>query len=147
MAKITPTISSGIAGPLGVLHLPRLWQKASLAAAGKLHGDYAAAGKGFDQMLLDGLGIDRRDFLDFVRDERPSYPQLEAWVADRCGGEIASDAASAVNSAIAGHDHAESIRKEILADAGIDDRGVVLDAISLNNLDDWTAFHREEIAD
>jgi len=31
-----PLISSGIAGPLGVVHLPRLWQKVSLEAAGKL---------------------------------------------------------------------------------------------------------------
>ena len=30
-----PMISSGTAGPLGVLHLPRLWQKVSLEAQGK----------------------------------------------------------------------------------------------------------------
>ena len=30
MSKIIPLISSGIAGPIGVLHLPRLWQKVSL---------------------------------------------------------------------------------------------------------------------
>ncbi|GIT38799.1 MAG: hypothetical protein Ct9H300mP7_7200 [Verrucomicrobiota bacterium] len=34
--KIVPLISSGTKGPLGVLHLPRLWQKVSLEAAGKL---------------------------------------------------------------------------------------------------------------
>ena len=27
MSKIVPLISSGTAGPNGVLHLPRLWQK------------------------------------------------------------------------------------------------------------------------
>ena len=58
--SIIPTISSGTAGPLGVQHLPRLWQKASLDAAGKLHSDYPAAGAGFDQMTLDALGIERR---------------------------------------------------------------------------------------
>ena len=58
--SIIPTISSGTAGPLGVQHLPRLWQKASLDAAGKLHPDYPAAGAGFDQMTLDALGIDRQ---------------------------------------------------------------------------------------
>ncbi len=31
-----PLISSGLAGPLGILHLPRLWQKVSLEARGKL---------------------------------------------------------------------------------------------------------------
>ena len=34
MKKIVPLISSGIAGPLGVLHLPRLWQKVLLEACG-----------------------------------------------------------------------------------------------------------------
>ncbi len=31
-----PLISSGVAGPLGALHLPRLWLKANLKAAGEL---------------------------------------------------------------------------------------------------------------
>ena len=39
MSKIVPLISSGTAGPNGVLHLPRLWQKVSLEAAGKLRMD------------------------------------------------------------------------------------------------------------
>ena len=73
MSDIIPTISSGIAGPLGVLHLPRLWQKASLDAVGKLHSDYPAAGAGFDQMTLDALGINREAFLDYVKANKPSY--------------------------------------------------------------------------
>ena len=36
MSKIVPLISSGTTGPLGVLHLTRLWQKVSLEAAGKI---------------------------------------------------------------------------------------------------------------
>ena len=39
MSDIIPMISSGTTGPLGVLHLPRLWLKASLGAAGKLHSE------------------------------------------------------------------------------------------------------------
>ena len=46
-SNIVPLISSGTAGPLGVLHLPRLWLKASLGAAGKLHSDYPAIGAGY----------------------------------------------------------------------------------------------------
>ena len=38
-----PMISSGTAGPLGVLHLPRLWLKVSLEAAGKLRPDILAS--------------------------------------------------------------------------------------------------------
>ena len=36
MATYIPLISSGADGPLGVLHLPRFWQKASLEARGLL---------------------------------------------------------------------------------------------------------------
>ena len=46
MAKIVPLISSGVAGPLGVLHLPRLWLKCSLEARGKLADGYPGIGKG-----------------------------------------------------------------------------------------------------
>ena len=74
--SIIPPISSGTAGPLGVQHLPRLWQKASLDAAGKLHSDYPAAGAGFDQMTLDALGIERQAFLDYVSAETVSYTHL-----------------------------------------------------------------------
>ncbi len=67
MSKIVPLISSGVAGPLGVLHLPRLWEKASLEAVGKLHPDYPGAGKGYDQMVLEGLGLDRTEFLIYFK--------------------------------------------------------------------------------
>ena len=47
MSKIVPLISSGIAGPLGVIHLPRLWLKVSLEACGKLADGYPGIGQGF----------------------------------------------------------------------------------------------------
>src|SRR6185295_7355837 len=40
MSTHVPLISSGVAGPLGVLHLPRLWLKVSLEARGKLANGY-----------------------------------------------------------------------------------------------------------
>ena len=56
---IIPNISSDIAGPLGAIHLPRLWSKLRLSAAGQLQDGYPECGAGFDQMVLDGLGVDR----------------------------------------------------------------------------------------
>ena len=53
-----PLISSGIAGPLGVLHLPRLWQKVSLEESGKLASGYPGVGHGFDAMTLAALGLE-----------------------------------------------------------------------------------------
>ncbi len=144
--KLIPMISSGIAGPLGVLHLPRLWQKASLGAAGKLHDDYPACGKGYDQMVLDGLGLDRDDFLGYIKDKKPSYPECEAWVLAKKGGNLDAEAVRKLNAAIAGYIHDDATRKAILGENNIEDAGNIKDAVNLNNLDDWKAFHRDVLA-
>ncbi len=146
MSKFIPLISSGIAGPLGVLHLPRLWQKSSLAAVGKLHADYPGCGQGYDQMVLDGLGLDRAEFLAFIADQKPSYPQTEAWVLQKKGGQLDQAAVDALNAAIIGYNHTDDVRTSILGTCGIADEGKIKDAINLNNLDDWQSFHREELA-
>ena len=142
--SIVPTISSGTAGPLGVQHLPRLWQKASLDAVGKLHADYPAAGAGYDQMTLDALGINRETFLDYIKAEKPTYVQCEAWVA--ANGTIDADKIAAHNAAVDGYIHDDATRAEILAAAGREDDGSIKDAVNLNNLDDWALFHQAEIS-
>lgn len=145
MSKIVPTISSGTAGPLGVLHLPRLWQKVSLDKAGKLHDDYPAIGAGYDQMTLDALGIANADFEAFMN-SKPTYVQLENWVLEQKGGSLDQEAVNKHNEAVKGYIHADEDRTEILAAAGRPDDGSIKDAVNLNNLDDWAIFHKEEIA-
>src|SRR3954447_19713917 len=75
-----PLISSGVAGPLGVLHLPRFWQKVSLEESGKLASGYPGVGKGFDAMTLAALGLEEQAVRDYIRQSKPTYPQFEAWV-------------------------------------------------------------------
>lgn len=140
-------ISSGSAGPLGVLHLPRLWLKASLGACGKLHGDYPAIGQGYDQMVLDGLKIDKESFESFISESKPSYPQLETWILAQSGGSLDAGTVAELNAAITGYIHADAVRTTILEANGISDQGEIRHAISLNNLDDWHAFHSEVLAD
>ena len=72
MSNHIPLISSGVAGPLGVIHLPRLWQKASLEAQGKLHPDYPGIGKGYDAMVLAALGLNEGAVRGSKRGSRPS---------------------------------------------------------------------------
>ena len=146
MSNIIPLISSGTAGPLGVLHLPRLWQKASLGAAGKLHVDYPAIGQGYDQMVLDGLGIEKSAFESFIADSKPTYPQLEAWILAQSGGTLDTAAVAKLNAAITGYNHSDDVRSAILGADGIPDTGKIRDAINLNNLDDWHSFHQQELA-
>jgi hypothetical protein len=139
-----PTVTSGIAGPLGVLHLPRLWQKASLDAAGKLHADYPAAGAGFDQMTLDALGINRETFLAYINENKPTYVLCEAWVKEN--GSFDDAAVAAHNAAVTGYNHDDATRGGILSAVGLQDDGSILDAVNLNNLEDWNDFHAAEIA-
>lgn len=145
MTQIIPLISSGISGPLGVLHLPRLWQKVSLSNVGKLHNEYPAIGQGYDQMVLDGLGIDKAAFEAFMQ-SKPTYPQLEAWVLEQKGGSLDAASVTALNNSITGYNHDDATRKAILAACDLADDGSILDAVSLNNLEDWQDFHAQEIA-
>lgn len=144
MSKIVPTISSGIAGPLGVLHLPRFWQKASLDAVGKLHDEYPACGAGYDQMTLDALGLDKEATLAYIGANKPSYWEFEGWVKAnmKSDPDIAGH-----NAGVSGYIHDDETRAEFLGAAGhTDETCSFRDAVNLNNMDDWTIFHREEIA-
>src|ERR1700757_2631162 len=131
-----PLISSGVAGPLGVLHLPRLWLKTSLEARGKLAAGYPACGSGFDQMVLDGLGLKREAVLDFIKNNRPTYPQFEAWVKKN-GTKLDKGSIEKLNAAIRDYTHDDATRKSVLSANGLpDDASAVKDAVNLNNLDD-----------
>ena len=138
MEKFVPLISSGVAGPLGVLHLPRLWLKTSLENAGKIADGYPGCGAGYDQMVLDGLGVDREAFLKFI-ETKPTYIQCENWIREN-GSQVDEASIQKLNAAITGYEHADETRREILANAGLPD-GEPRDAINLNNLDDWDEFY------
>tara|TARA_B100000902_G_scaffold186104_1_gene178474 strand:+ start:113 stop:547 length:435 start_codon:yes stop_codon:yes gene_type:complete len=140
MATI-PTISSGVSGPLGAIHLPRLWSKLRLSEAGQLPADYPECGAGFDQMVLDGLRIDRDAAVAYVKENKASYNDFETWVVAQRGGSIPQEEIEASNDAIRGYHHDDKTRSGILTAAGKQDDGSILDAVNLNNLDDWTELH------
>jgi hypothetical protein len=124
-----------------VLHLPRLWLKASLESIGKLAPGYPGAGKGYDQMVIDGLGLQRDAVLGFIKNHKPTYPQFEAWVKKN-GTKLDKGSIEKLNAAIRGYNHDDATRKGILSANGLPDDAVApKDAINLNNLDDWKEFH------
>ena len=141
MNTVVPLISSGVAGPLGVLHLPRLWLKLSLESVGKLATGYPGAGKGYDQMVIDGLGLNRDAVIAFVKNNKPTYPQFEAWVRKN-GTKVDKSSIEKLNAGIRGYIHDDETRKSILSANGLpDDATAPKDAVNLNNLDDWKEFH------
>jgi hypothetical protein len=138
-----PLISSGVAGPLGVLHLPRLWLKVSLEAGGKLANGYPGIGAGYDMMTLTALGLNPEAVKKFIAENKPTYPQFEAWVKKQPNVKLDKATIHKLNVAIQGYIHSDETRKSILSGNGLPDDGSVLpDAVNLNNLDDWYEFHQ-----
>jgi hypothetical protein len=142
--KVIPLISSGTAGPLGVVHLPRLWLKLTLAAHNALAEGYDEVGAGFDQMTLDALNLDKAKTIAFVRESHPTYVQFEEWIVAQNGGKIPPDAIAKHNAAVLGYNHdgtfwdpAEA-RKEL----GIKDESVK-NAVVLNTVDDLNSLHKQ----
>ncbi len=144
MSNIVPLISSGTKGPLGVLHLPRLWQKVSLEAAGKIADGYPGIGAGYDSMVIAGLGLDAEAVRSYITNEKPTYTQFEAWIQAQEGATLGADTISALNDSIADYNHDVDTKAGILAATGLSEGPD--DAINLNNLDDWQEFHAAEIA-
>jgi hypothetical protein len=138
-----PMISSSVAGPLGVVHLPRLWQKVSLEATGKLAAGYPAVGKGFDAMTLAALGLEEQAVKDYIKTNKPTYPQFEGWVKKNAKS-LTRESIEKHNAAVRGYDHDDETRKGILSACAIaDDVSAPKDAVNLNNLDDWYEFHQQ----
>jgi len=140
--KIAPLIPSSVSGPLGVKHLPRLWLKVSLRSQDKLMDDYHSIGPGFDRMTLAALGVNEAAFEHYIAQERPSYIELEAWIVKQVGGQIDAHKVAALNRMIDTYQHSDETRAQILDEAGIKDDKSMMTASMLNNLDDWTVFHK-----
>jgi hypothetical protein len=145
--KFVPMISSGVAGPLGVLHLPRLWLKVSLESRGKLADGYPGIGKGYDMMVCQALNLNPDAVKKYISESKPNYAQFEGWVKKQPGVKLDKASVYKINSAIRGYIHDDGTRKGILSASGItDESGVNPGAVDLNNLDDWYEFHKAVLA-
>lgn len=140
--KIVPMISSDCAGPLGAMHLPRLWSKLTLAAAGKLPDGYDECGRGFDQMTLTALNLDRQKVIDYVRSMKPKYMQFEQWVLQQNGGSISPETIQKHNDAIQAYNHADDLASNMRSSSGIGD-ATISDAVTLNKCEDLDELHRQ----
>ena len=139
---VVPLVSSGTAGPLGAIHLPRLWLKLSLAARGALPEGYDECGTGFDAMTLSALGLDRQKTIDLVRQRRPTYMEFEEWVV--ANGKADKDAVDRHNAAIRGYNHADELAQKMRASSKIKNASIK-DAVTLNTIEDLDEIHHQMI--
>ncbi len=136
--KIVPLVSSGTAGPLGALHLPRLWLKVSLANAGALPEGYDECGSGFDALTLSSLGIDRQKAIDFIRQRKPTYMEFEEWVV--ANGKTDKATIDQLNAAIRGYNHGDDLAQRMRGASKIGNASVK-DAVTLNTIEDLDEVH------
>jgi hypothetical protein len=130
---IVPLVSSDAAGPLGIVHLPRLWTKLTLASAGKLFPGYDICGDGFDGMLLGAFGLDRAKTIAFVNETHPTYMEFENYVKQN--GNVTPETIAAHNAAIRGYNHSNELGATMRGASGIGDTAVG-DAVTLNMVED-----------
>jgi hypothetical protein len=139
---VVPLVSSSTAGPLGAIHLPRLWAKLTLHNAGKLAEGYDSCGQGFDQMTISALGLDRQRVIDYIAKEKPTYMQFERWVIAENGGSLSKEKIDAHNAAIRGYNHADDLAKTMRGASGVSD-DKISDAVTLNTLEDLDELHAQ----
>ena len=131
MALNIPLTGSMAAGPLGLVHLPRMWQKALLKTTGVLPADYVFADRGFDQRMMEFVGIDPVAFVAFLQ-TLPTYLETESWVRAHAKK---LDAIEQSNASILNHPMRAESSAKFRAAMGIDD-ATFDNGAQLNNLDD-----------
>jgi hypothetical protein len=139
--EIIPLISSSVAGPLGIRHLPRLWLKILLYAAGRLPEGYRHGTGGFDELLTSTLGIDNADLIAYVESEKPGYLQFEAWVKEHARN-LTPESVAELNEMILTREMSAEMAAERRERLGIADCALA-HAVSLNDLDDWYQTYRQ----
>ncbi|GAC1548036.1 MAG: hypothetical protein NVS3B16_20590 [Vulcanimicrobiaceae bacterium] len=139
MNEIVPLISSSVVGPLGIAHLPRLWLKILLHAAGRLPEGYRHGNGGFDEKLCERLGIDRDAFVAYIETERPAYLAVETWVTAHATA-LTPPAIAAWNRVVAGARLPDAMTQERHERFRLTEADSVL-GVGLNDLDDWDMLH------
>ncbi len=142
MQKFPPIASVAAKGPLGVVQLPRLWSKVLLDQKGLLADGYYPCGQGFDKVVLEGLGLDREEVLQYLTSEMPTYAQFESWVVGKLGGLVPQEKIDKVNEYILGREFPQERAETILANSGFPKETPITHGAVLNQLDDWQEFHR-----
>lgn len=143
MEKLVPLIGPTVAGPLGVKHLPRMWLKSVLSAAGLLYAEYVDDDRGFNHRIVEDLGLEPDAWFAYLA-TMPAYPQTEDYVKAHARN---LDAASIekVNAAIENWERPPERAAEVRARVGLDAPDFRFSA-RLIDLDDWFTIHRELLA-
>jgi hypothetical protein len=136
--EVVPLISGATMGPLGVVHLPRLWLKLLLHALGRLPEGYRHGAGGADEIVITGLGLDGEALINFITTEKPNYPECEAWVKAHAKN-LTPEAIAATNKGVLESTMPDPRRSDWQQRFGV----TFGEGWRLNQLDDWAAIHEQ----
>lgn len=103
-------LSSEEIGSLGVLHLKRLWSRATGAHRGHVSEKRQADEWLIDKIVIHGLGLALEETLQYLGRSAPSYEQFERWILEKNGGSLERDRVERVNATISGADYSEKLK-------------------------------------
>jgi hypothetical protein len=141
---LAPAASPLLAGELGLLHLPRLWAKATVDRIGLLPEGYNSGRGPLDEQLASVAGFDLAEAMRYVHEDRPSHTAFEKWISGHAA-TLDAPARAAWNERISGSlkpEHVAASERELLGIADPNERGGVL----LNHLVDLHYFRLEVMA-
>ena len=93
-------------------------------------------------MTCAALGLDEQAVKDYIKRNKPTCPEFEAWV-EKNAKSLIPQAIEKHNVALRGYHHDAKTRQSILGACAISyDASAPRDAVTLNNLDDWYEFHQ-----
>ncbi len=138
MEKIVPLTGLRVRGPLGVAHLPRLWLKCVLGAAGALPEGYTTTHVGTNASVVDGIGLDPEATYAYLTGG-PAYAAFEDWVRAHAT-KLDIESIALVNTRVEAHQKPAANAAEVRARTGVTDASIGGAAL-LNELDDWATLH------
>jgi hypothetical protein len=141
--RLAPLLGATVAGPLGVVMLPRMWYKSALSAAGMLYEGYTDYYRGFNQRVVDGLGLEPAPWFEYLK-TLPTYPEAEDYVRKHAK-KLDAASIAAVNEVVLTFERPEENAAPVRARTGLDDPNFRNSALLLN-WDDWLTMHEELLA-
>jgi hypothetical protein len=140
LEPIVPAVSTQSTGPLGLMHLPRFWMKATLHAAGALYQDWKSGPDSpLDMWFCGAIGLDALSALAYIKAQRPSYMDFERWVSANVPNLGPAEIAE-TNATLDGRQKPEEVAARERALLGINNPGY-RPSIELNDQVDWHQLH------
>ena len=105
-------VSSNEVGPLGVLHLKRLWSRATTRNPLSLPEDSETEWT-FDKIVIFGLGLPLEETIQYLAQTTPTYTEFEQWILQKNEGPIGEEVRSRINSAISGTAYSDTVQRSL----------------------------------